>query len=66
MEDSTFCLRILKLTDTIGSCLGYALFTLHGKATKPRKDEFRERVGTIIERTLAGDARDGYMQGQNR
>ena len=41
----------------IGSCPGYALFTLHGKATKPRKDEFRERVGTIIERTLAGEAR---------
>ena len=28
-----------------------------GKATKPRKDEFRERVGTIIERTLTGKAR---------
>ena len=41
----------------IGSCLGYALLTLHGKVTKPRKDEFRERVGTIIERTLAGEAR---------
>ena len=41
----------------MGSCLGYALLTLHGKATNPRKDEFRERVGTIIERTLAGEAR---------
>ena len=41
----------------IGSCPGYALLTLNGKATKPRKDEFRERVGTIIERTLAGEAR---------
>ena len=41
----------------IGNCLGYALLTLHGKATKPRKDEFRERVGTIIERTLTGEAR---------
>ena len=25
--------------------------------TKPRKEEFRERVGTIIERTLPGEAR---------
>ena len=25
----------------IGSCPGYALLTLHGKETKPRKDEFR-------------------------
>ena len=41
----------------IGSCLGYALLTLHGKATKPCKDEFREQFGTIIERTLSGEAR---------
>ena len=41
----------------IGSCLGYALLTFHGRATKRRKDEFRERVGTIIARTLAGEAR---------
>ena len=41
----------------IRSCPGCALLTLHGKATKPRKDEFRERVGMIIERTLAGEAR---------
>ena len=39
----------------IGSCPGYALLESHGKVTKPRKDEFRERVGTIIERTLAGE-----------
>ena len=32
-----------------GSCPRYALFTLHGKATKPRKDELRERVGTIVD-----------------
>ena len=41
----------------IGSYPGYALLTLHGKETKPRKDEFRERVGMIIERALAGEAR---------
>ena len=27
------------------------------KRQKPRKDEFRERIGRIIERTLAGEAR---------
>ena len=43
----------------IGSCPGYALLTVYGKATQPREDEFRERVGTIIERTLAGEARMG-------
>ena len=41
----------------IGSSPGHALLASHGKATKPRKDEFRERVGTIIERTLTGEAR---------
>ena len=41
----------------IGSCPGYALLSLRGKETKPRKDEFRERVGTFFERTLAGEAR---------
>ena len=29
----------------MGCCPGYALLTSHGKATKPREDEFRERVG---------------------
>ena len=29
----------------------------HGKVTKPRRDEFRERVGTTIEKTLTGEAR---------
>ena len=41
----------------IGSCPGNALLTLHGKETKPRKDEFRERVGMIVERELEGEAR---------
>ena len=41
----------------VGRCPGYALLTSHGKARKTRKDEFREQVGTIIERTLAGEAR---------
>ena len=29
----------------VGSCLRYALLILHEKATKPHKDEFRERIG---------------------
>ena len=33
------------------------LLTSHGEEAKPRKDEFRERVGTVIEKTLAGEAR---------
>ena len=41
----------------MGSCPGYALLIWQGKATKPRKDEFRERIGRIIDRTLAGEAR---------
>ena len=42
----------------MGSCPGHALHALQGKATKkPRKDEFRGRVGRIIDRTLAGEAR---------
>ena len=40
-----------------GSCPGYALLTSHGRATKPRKDKFRERFGTSIERTLTVEAR---------
>ena len=41
----------------VGSCPGYALLTLHGKTTKPRNDEFRERVEMIIVKTLTGEAR---------
>ena len=40
----------------VGSCPRYALLILHGNATKRRKDEFRERIGRIIERTWAGEA----------
>ena len=41
----------------MGSCPGHALLTLHGKATKSCRNEFRERVGTTVERILAGEAR---------
>ena len=29
----------------MGSCPGYPLLILHGKATKPRESEFREQIG---------------------
>ena len=41
----------------IGSGPRYTLFTSHGEETKPRNNEFRERVGTIIERTFTGESR---------
>ena len=41
------------------SCPGCAWLIWQGKATKPRVDEFRERIGRIIERTLA---REGRME----
>ena len=50
----------------IGSRPGYALLTSHGKATKPRKDEFRDRVETIIERNSTGNSKDECIQRQNR
>ena len=55
VENSTSCMR--EAHKHMGSCPGYALLNLHEKATKPRKDEFRERLGRIIERTLAGEAK---------
>ena len=40
-----------------GGCPGYAALAWHGRATKPHNDECRERIRTIIERTLTGKAR---------
>ena len=37
--------------------IGGAALASHGKATKPHNDECRERIRTIIERTLTGKAR---------
>ena len=54
-EDSTSWLRTLKLTDTLEAAQDVQLAS-HGKATKPH-DECRERIRTIIERTLTGKAR---------
>ena len=36
----------------IGGCPGCAPLASHGRATKPHNDECRERISTIIERTL--------------
>ena len=41
----------------MGKCPGYALHSSQGKATKPRKDEFRERVGMTNDKILTGEAR---------
>ena len=49
-----------------GGCPGCALLASHGKATKPRKDECRERIRTIIERTLTGKGKDECVPRQNR
>ena len=40
-----------------GGCPGCAALASHGTATKPHTDECRERIRTIIERTLTGKAR---------
>ena len=37
-----------------GGCPGCAALASHGKATKPHNDECKERIRTIIERTLTG------------
>ena len=50
----------------VGSCPGFALLTSQGKVTKPRKVEFRDRLGTIIERNSTGKSKDEFTQRQNR
>ena len=40
-----------------GGCPGCAALASHGKATKPLNNQCRERIRTIIERTLTGKAR---------
>ena len=40
-----------------GGCPGCAALASLGKATKPHNVEWRERIRTIIERTLTGEAR---------
>ena len=40
-----------------GRCPGCAAFAPHERATKPHNDECRERIRTIIQRTLTGKAR---------
>ena len=49
-----------------GRCPGCAVLRSHGKATKPHDGECRERIRTIIERTLTGKARMNCVQRQNR
>ena len=47
-----------------GGCPGCAAPASHGRATKPHNDECRERIRTIIERTLTAKARmNAYKDG---
>ena len=48
--------------DHIGGCTGCAALESHGRGTKPHDDECRERIRTIIERTLTGKARMNAYQ----
>ena len=41
----------------VGSCPGHELLTSQGEATTSCRFEFRERIGTIMERILAGEGR---------
>ena len=56
-EDSTSCLRTLTLTDILEAAQDAQRMHRNGKATKPHNDECRERIRTIIGRTLTGKAR---------
>ena len=47
-----------------GGCPGCAALASHGRATNPHNNECRERIRTIIERTLTGKARmNAYKDG---
>ena len=39
-----------------GGCLGCAALASHGRSIKPHNDECRERIRTVVERTLTGGA----------
>ena len=56
LEDSAMSTDI-EAHEHTGGCLGCAALASHGRATKPHDDECRERVRTIIERTLMEKAR---------
>ena len=49
-----------------GGCPSCAALASHGIATKPHNDESRERIRTIIGRTLTGKARMNAHKRQNR
>ena len=57
LEDSTFFSADIEAHGHTGGCPGCAALASHGRATKPHNDECRERIRTIIERTLTGKAR---------
>ena len=48
-----------------GGCPGFASLASHGRATKPHNDDCRERIRTIILRTLTGEARMDTYKDRN-
>ena len=59
VEPRRFCLLSadIEAHGHIGGGPGCAALASHGKAIKPQSEECRERIRTIIERTLTGKAR---------
>ena len=47
-----------------GGCSGCATLASHGGATKPHSSECRERIRTIFDRTLTGEARMSAYTGR--
>ena len=68
VEPRRFCVLSADIAahEHTGGCPGCAALASHGKATKPHNDECRERIRTIIERTLTGKSKDECVQRQNR
>ena len=64
VECRKFCILYANIEAHVhmGSCPGYPLLILHGKATKPHESEFREGIGRIVVRTLAGKVRREVWQ----
>ena len=67
-ERAPECLLTLKIEvqGHTGGCPGCAAHALHGKATKPHNDECRQRIRTIVGRTLMEEARIECVQRGNR
>ena len=58
VEPRRFCVLLadIEAHGHTGDCPGRAALASHGKTTKPHQEEYRERIRTIIEKTLTGRA----------